>query len=82
VILRHLTAQYPAREARRPLRRERDGSRSGRRPRQRGEDGEVGMKLDALDPAHAEWRELPFVLEPAELRLDRIRTDEVQECTF
>src|ERR1700757_1918246 len=34
------------------------------------EDREVRVKPHTLDPAHPEWREAPFVLQPAEASLD------------
>jgi hypothetical protein len=52
------------------LRREWNGSRSGERGGEAGEDHKVGVKLHLLDLAHAERAESPFVLQAAELALD------------
>jgi hypothetical protein len=39
--------------------------------RELGEDRDVGVEANTLDPPHTQRRERPFVLEPAELPLDR-----------
>jgi hypothetical protein len=50
-----------------PLSGEWYGSRSG----ERGEDREVGVKLDALKATGAEWLQAVLVLKPSEGALDR-----------
>lgn len=47
---------------RKNLRRERYGACSGERLPESGEDDQVGVQPDALDPAHAEEREAAVVL--------------------
>ena len=37
------------------------------------EDRQVGVQRDSLDPTHAQRQERPFVLQAAELALDRPR---------
>ena len=46
------------------------GSRSGERPRQPGEHGEVGVKRDLRQATDAERAERVFVLQASELALD------------
>lgn len=52
------------------LRGEWDGSRSRERRRERGEDAEVGVQLDAVKRAHAERLQPVLILEPPEGPLD------------
>jgi hypothetical protein len=47
----------------RGLRRERNGERSGESGCERGEDAEVGVKLDTLKATHAKRRESGLMLE-------------------
>src|SRR5438093_801246 len=46
------------------------GARSGECRSEGGEDAEVGVQLDALDPSHPERRQSGLVLQPAEAPLD------------
>jgi hypothetical protein len=50
-----------------------DGGRCGSRERvgELGEDGEVGVKANLVQPAYAQGQQRPFVLEPAKLALNR-----------
>ena len=48
----------------------RDVARFGERAGELGEDRQVGVEPDPLQPADAERQQRPFVLEPAELALD------------
>jgi uncharacterized protein (DUF433 family) len=52
------------------LRREGNGSRSCEGAGELRQNGEVGVKLDALKAAHAEREQRPLVLQAAELALD------------
>ena len=52
------------------LRREGNGTRSGKRAGKLGEDGQVCVKLDPFKPTDAQRSERPFILETTELALD------------
>jgi len=56
----------------RGLRREWNGSRSGERGCERGEDAEVGVKRDPFKPTDAERKQAPLMLKPAALTLGRM----------
>ncbi len=60
--------RYPTKVSR--LRRDRSGTRSTECAGQLGEDRQVGMEPDPLDPAHAEREQRPLVLQASELPLD------------
>jgi hypothetical protein len=64
-----LISPLPSREF---LSREWNGSRSGKRRGQRGEDAEVGVERNALKPSHTDRGQSPLlVLEPTERSFDR-----------
>jgi len=65
-------------KAYRALRRQRRGACSTERARQLGEDRQIGMEPNPLDPSHAEGEKRPLILEPAELALADWR---VSDCT-
>lgn len=48
-----------------------DGTLFRKATGQLGEDRQVGMEPDPIEPSDAELGERPFVLEPSELALDR-----------
>jgi hypothetical protein len=55
------------------LRREGYGSRSAEPAGELGEDRQIGVQPDPVESTDAEGQSRPFVLQPAELALDRPR---------